>query len=509
MFAPVRFEFLGSGFHSLSGGSFKEFARRHQNHPSLLPNHSTCSVWQNCVCVRKSCVLCGCVMCDRVECERIVCVWKRCVWQSCVMLCVCAWRSFVWKSCESCVTKMGVKELRVTGLCVCVWKSWVCVCERLCVWKSCVWKRCVKELCVTLRDKVVCVWNARRRGEGGGGEGADGSAQQKNNPADLSPSHNFRKITFSSQRNGHFVVEKYIAYLYSPQLCVEFLFLILYPESPPPPPAPSLTHIFLSTTIFVILFTHNSLTSHTHLCPPPSLSHTQLTYISHTSSPTTIFVTHTIFSHTTHLHLTHIFLHHHLCHTLSFTHNSHTTLSTIFHTSVTHKSHTSRTTHLHLTRIFVRHHLCHTLSFTHNSHTTLSTIFAWQAWHLVTSTFVSRGRRGTWSHPGVALGHICLRFAWQAWHLWHWVARLEILVAGDAAALCVAGVALMALGGALGSVLVADDAAALCVAGVALGHSYLRFAWQAWQAWHLVTSTFVLRGRRGTYGTGWRAWVGF
>ena len=45
----------------------------------------------------------------------------------------------------------------------------------------------------------------------------------------------------------------------------------------------------------------------------------------------------------------------------------------------------------------------------------------------------------------------------------------------------------------------------------------------AWQAWHLVTSTFVscgrrgtklastvvLRGRRGTDGTGWRAWFGF
>ena len=35
--------------------------------------------------------------------------------------------------------------------------------------------------------------------------------------------------------------------------------------------------------------------------------------------------------------------------------------------------------------------------------------FAWQSWHLVTSTFVSPGRRGTWSHPpsfcmaGVAL----------------------------------------------------------------------------------------------------------
>jgi len=28
---------------------------------------------------------------------------------------------------------------------------------------------------------------------------------------------------------------------------------------------------------------------------------------------------------------------------------------------------------------------------------------------------------------------------------------------------------------------------------------HLRFAWQAW---HFTTSTFVLRGRRGTYGTG-------
>ena len=44
------------------------------------------------------------------------------------------------------------------------------------------------------------------------------------------------------------------------------------------------------------------------------------------------------------------------------------------------------------------------------------------------------------------------------------------------------------------------------VAGVTLGHIHLRFAWQAW---HLAASTLVLRGRRGTYGTGWRAWVGF
>ena len=94
--------------------------------------------------------------------------------------------------------------------------------------------------------------------------------------------------------------------------------------------------------------------------------------------------------------------------------------------------------------------------------------FAWQAWRLVTSTFVSRGRRGTWSHPlsfrvaGVAHGDIDRGFAWQAWHLWHWTGS----------------------GGALGPVLVA----------VTPRHF-------AWQAWHLVTSTFVLRGKRGTNGT--------
>ena len=53
----------------------------------------------------------------------------------------------------------------------------------------------------------------------------------------------------------------------------------------------------------------------------------------------------------------------------------------------------------------------------------------------------------------------------------------------------------MALGGALGPALVARDAAALCVAGVALGDIHLRFTWQAWQK---ETSTLVLRGRRGT-----------
>ena len=84
--------------------------------------------------------------------------------------------------------------------------------------------------------------------------------------------------------------------------------------------------------------------------------------------------------------------------------------------------------------------------------------FAWQTWHKETVTFVLRGRRGTYGT------------GWRAW-----------------------------------TGLVADDAAALCVAGVALGDIHLRFAWQAWR---LETFTFVLRSRRGTYGTGWRAWTG-
>ena len=45
----------------------------------------------------------------------------------------------------------------------------------------------------------------------------------------------------------------------------------------------------------------------------------------------------------------------------------------------------------------------------------------------------------------------------------------------------------------------AVDAAALCVAGVALGDIDVH---PAWQAWDLVTSTATLRGRRGTDGTG-------
>ena len=69
----------------------------------------------------------------------------------------------------------------------------------------------------------------------------------------------------------------------------------------------------------------------------------------------------------------------------------------------------------------------------------------------MTSTFVSRGRRGTTSHLP---------------------------------SFCVAGVALMALDGALGLGLGARDARDI----------NLDFTWQVW---HNPASTVVLRGRRG------------
>ena len=50
-----------------------------------------------------------------------------------------------------------------------------------------------------------------------------------------------------------------------------------------------------------------------------------------------------------------------------------------------------------------------------------------------------------------------------------------------------AGVALTALGDALGPGLTPVTAASLCVAGVALGDMDCDFAWQAWHLRHWVT----------------------
>ena len=162
--------------------------------------------------------------------------------------------------------------------------------------------------------------------------------------------------------------------------------------------------------------------------------------------------------------------------------------------------------------------------------------FAWQAWHLghwagsgAAWTGLVASDAGALCVAGVALGDIHLGFAWQwqAWCLGHWAGfggtlginrqcrhgtlRGRCGTWRHPLSFCVAGVVLRALGWLWWRAwtgLVAGDAAALCVAGVALGDMCLRFTWQAWHlvlvtytvpfAWHLATSTFVSRGRRGT-----------
>ena len=281
---------------------------------------------------------------------------------------------------------------------------------------------------------------------------------------------------------------------FSPQLCVGFLFLILYPGSLP---AASSFRLLLSDTPHLC---------HTQLCHILSFTH----HLSHMS--------HTIF---------HILsFTHHLCHTPSFTYYlSHTIchIQSLSHTigslpsrrlllqppppTSSCQSHTIFVTPNFVT-YYLSHTICHIPSLSHTtlSHTIFYTLcgrFAWQAWHLVTSTLVSRGRRGTISHPrsfcvagvaGVELGDIHLGFTWQAWRN----LTSTVVLRGRRGS--------HGTGWRAWARLVARDAAAHCVAGVALGDIHLGFTWQAW---HNLTSTVVLRSRRGTHGIGWRAWARF
>ena len=134
---------------------------------------------------------------------------------------------------------------------------------------------------------------------------------------------------------------------------------------------------------------------------------------------------------------------------------------------------------------------------------------AWQAWHLATSTFVLRGRRGT---CGIGLALLArldrisrrwrrgiLRGRRGTWRHLLWFCVAGVALGHNILWFCVAGVPLTALGRLWWRTwtgLVAGDVAALCVAGAALGDIYCRFAWQVW---HLATYTFVLRGRHGTW----------
>ena len=116
-------------------------------------------------------------------------------------------------------------------------------------------------------------------------------------------------------------------------------------------------------------------------------------------------------------HLWHNFVQHHLCHTPTFTPNfvTHQLSTQLCHTpSLTHNFDQHHLWHTTLSHTIFPTQLCHT-----NFHTQLCHTLSSPTWHNVISTFVSRGRRGVMSHPP---------------------------------SFCVAGVALLALGGALGLV---------------------------------------------------------
>ena len=164
----------------------------------------------------------------------------------------------------------------------------------------------------------------------------------------------------------------------------------------------SLSSTYFPTTLCgVRVFDSVSRASSTASRPISHTHHTQLTYISHTPLPTTIFVTHYLFN-SFRTQLTSIS--HTSCTTIFVTrYLSHTTHTQLCQPSFTHLSYTSHTTHLHLTHIFAHNHLCHTLSFTqltHNFVNHLSHIFPTQVTH-----------PPSFHVAGVALGHIHILFA--------------------------------------------------------------------------------------------------
>ena len=245
------------------------------------------------------------------------------------------------------------------------------------------------------------------------------------------------------------------------------------------------THNLLTHNLLTYnLLTHNLLTH--NLLTYIQLTHTQLAHIQLTHiqlAHTQLAHTHTTCTHTqlTHIQLAHTQLTHtQLTHTqLAHTHTtcSHTTYShtTYSHTTCSHTTICSHTTYL----------LTHNL-FTHN----LSTH------NLLGRRGVLRGRRGTYG-TGLAL-----------------VARLVFRPRWDAAAFCVAGVALC------------DIHLHFVAWFPGRAGTPRRFAWQAWHfvtstftlcgAWHLMTWIVTLRGRRGTCRRGtcqhmdrhfaWQAW---
>ena len=205
-------------------------------------------------------------------------------------------------------------------------------------------------------------------------------------------------------------------------------------------------------------------------------AHTQLAHLhtplAHTQLVFTLLVTHNLSTHH-----------------LSSHHLSHHNLST--HNLSSHYLSTSHTTCHHATCLHTTcpsHNFDH-FSSTHNlsSHNLSSDHFSS---HHLSSHHLSSHNLSTHnlSSHNLSSDHL------SSHHL-----LTHSLSSHNLSSLCVAGVARMALGWLWWRARFPRarvDAAAFCVAGLALGDFHLRFTWQAW---YLVTSTFVSRGRRGTW----------
>ena len=248
--------------------------------------------------------------------------------------------------------------------------------------------------------------------------------------------------------------------------------------------------------------------SHTHTtCPRTTCSHTTYTLL-HTQPHTPLVHPQLVHAQLTHTQLAHTQLvHAQLAHTqlvhtqLTHTQRVHTRLT---HTQLTH----TQLAHTQITHAQLAHTTC--------SHTTCPGTTCRQAWHLVTSTFPLRGRRGPWRHgrafcvAGAAvikLGWSPRLFAWQAWHL----ATSTFTLRGrrepwrHRPSLCVAGKALGDI--ELGWCLTTPSCTlrgrrgtyGTGLALVARLGSFCSSQLFAWQAWHLATSTCILCGRRGPW----------
>ena len=264
-----------------------------------------------------------------------------------------------------------------------------------------------------------------------------------------------------------------VGFVFSPHLCVGFLFLIV--RSCP------------------------------LLLPPASrrLAHNHTTYSHTTYSHTTYSHTHTAYSHTSH----------------ARTHNL------LTHTQLTHTHTRTQLTHPQLTYTQLPHaQLSRTQTFTLRGRRVLGDVklhFVWQAWHWwrwagsggalgsCLSPWTPRltlcGRPGAWRRrSSVCVAGVALMvLGWLWWRAWF------PFVPEDAAAVCVAGVAFGSIG--LHSVRQAWHLATSawqawrlwCWAGSggALGSRLSPRTRRlfVWQAWHLEASASILCGRRGAW----------